>query len=171
MRKWQLFSVVGLGLIGLNSPVLASDTVATGSCATFMQQGDTDPATATSDLSTLKVCMADCDQLSSFEAISACRKSLNNLYYASVAQTIESDLNEKTAQNNAAQDNALSNATLLAHIKAMQQQQQQQQQNTAPEQPAPEQTAPANNDAAADTSTSSATNPATPVGPPDDVRW
>lgn len=169
MRKWQLFSVVGLGLIGLNSPVLASDTIATGSCATFMQQGDTDPATPTSDVSTLKICMAECDQLSSFETISACRKSLNNLYFASVAQTIESDLNEKTAQNNAAQDSAQSSAALLAHIKALQQQQQQQ--NMAPEQTAPEQTAPANNDAAADTSASSTTAPATPVGPPDDVRW
>lgn len=119
MHKWQIVSVVSLSLIGLCGPVLASDANAiaptndTMGCAGLIQQGDVDPPVPTSDLHSVQVCISHCDSLyrglgdqgrfiEMVVGANYCRKSLNNLYYASVAQTITEQLNQQTELQQAA---------------------------------------------------------------------
>ncbi len=138
MHKWQLLSIVGLSCISLGGPAFASDTNAllptndTQGCSALIQQGDVDPPVPTNDLHTLQTCRDSCDLLykslgdqgrveDMLRGSSYCRKSLNNLYFSSVAQTINDQLNQKTQQQQAEQQQAFLEK-VSAMIKAKQDQ-------------------------------------------------
>lgn len=111
MRKWRLLSIVGLTALGLSGSALASDANAllptndTLGCAGFIQQGAVNPPVPTNDLQTLQTCINSCDTLyKSLRGTNYCHESLNNLYYASVAQTVTSQLNQQTKQHKAEEE-------------------------------------------------------------------
>ncbi len=176
MRKRPLLlSIVSLGLLSLSSYALAGDITAvlppndTSGCTALIQQGDSDPAIPTSDLHTLQICMNNCDTLyrpfgdqkrytDMLAGTAYCRKSLNNLYFSSIAQSINDDLDVRTQQQNAANP-----YSLIEQIKAQQTKakQNQLQNNANSSTPAPESSEP--------------TTPTNKVTPPpvstDGINW
>lgn len=175
MRKWPLFCIAGLTCLGLSGPAAASDEKAIPPaligmmCMPLIQQGNAIPAAPSNNLNTIKVCMANCDTIyqslgnagrieEMMLSTNNCRKSLNNLYFASVAQTITEQLDQQSKQKNA------NNSAMPAAFAAMILQQQQQQKNkdeiTHPDA-----------DANTETSTPPANPPPQPSGPPDNVNW
>jgi hypothetical protein len=182
MRKWPLLLALSLSGLGLYVPAFAADdnavmptAAAALMCMPLVQQGDAIPPRATTHLDTLKLCMNNCDSLyqpladqghleEMLRGASNCRKSLNNLYFASVAQTITDQLNQDTQQK---QDGAKQSAfeTLSA---AMLMKRQAQQAQTHPEvediQPM--------NDASIHTDTPAPpANPQPSPGPADNINW
>ena len=91
-------------------------------------------AKATTHLDTLKICMNNCDTIyqplgdqGHFEEMlrgaNNCRKSLNNLYFASVGQTITDQLNQETRQKQTGEKQSafeLLSATMLMKQQAQQ---------------------------------------------------
>ncbi len=78
------------------------------------------------DLHTLQICMNNCDTLyrpfgdqkrytDMLNGTAYCRKSLNNLYFSSIAQNINDDLDIRTQQQNAANP-----YSIIEQIKAQQ---------------------------------------------------
>ncbi len=135
LKKWQLLTVC-IGLLGVSWQALAADnaqflpTDDKNGCAAFIQNGDMDlpPPVLSSDIARLQLCMASCNDLyqslgkkaglsEMLRGVSYCRKSLNNLYYASVSQTIYDQLDAQTQQ-----DNAVKKAQLANKIKQWAQQ-------------------------------------------------
>jgi len=178
MHKWQLYSVVSLSLIGLYGSALASDVNAiaptndTLGCAGLIQQGDTDPPIPTRDLRSLQICMNNCDGLyrtlgdhdrftDMMRGANYCRKSLNNLYFASIAQTVTEQLDHQTELQRAAEQQSVLD-TVSQLIK--QQQQQQQNQQAAETHPAENQTTDTH-------TTTSATPPAQPPVSLENINW
>lgn len=119
-NKWQVALAFSSSLLifGFSHSAMAADINAvlptndSSNCTALIQQGDAVPTLPTTDLHGLQICMNSCDILyrslgdqkryTEMLAGSAyCRKSLNNLYYASIAQDINDDLDTKTQQNSA----------------------------------------------------------------------
>ncbi len=182
MRKWPLLLALSLSGLGLYTFAFAADEnvmsaqTAALVCMPLVQQGDAIPPRPTTHLDTLKICMNNCDAIyqtlgdqGHFEEMlrgaNNCRKSLNNLYFASVGQTITDQLNQETRQKQTTEKQSafeLLSATLL-----MKQQAQQPQAH-----PAVEDTQPVDDDASTHTNA-----PATPVntqpspGSSDNINW
>jgi|GEM_PF-5978324 len=176
MRKWSLINVISFSLMGLCAHALAASsnnilpTNDTLGCTRLIQQGDVTPPVPTTDLTTLQNCMQNCDIL--YKALGEkgqtaemiygtnyCRKSLSNLYFASVSQTISSQLDQQTQQQQANQQQSLQDK-LASIIK----QQQQQTQSTA---------GATQTDEADDTNKATGSAPANPkpITFPDNVKW
>ncbi len=179
MHKWQLLGIVSLGCIGLWGPCLANDAGALlpnhdmMGCSVLIQQGSANPPSLNPsvDMNTLQTCLDNCDSLykdlgdqghmeDMFRGSNYCRKSLNNLYYSSVAQTINEQLDQQTQQQHADQQQTLLEK-VAGLIKQNQQQNQQSNQMTVnnPSEPTPAPTTPP------------ASAPQQPVAPLDNIKW
>lgn len=177
MHKWQLLGVVGLSCMGLSSLSLASDadsllpTNDSQGCAALIQRGAVNPPEATSDLERVKLCTNLCDQLyqslgdagridAMLRGSNYCRKSLNNLYFSSVAQTINDQLNQQSQQQQADQQQAF-----LDKVTAMIKQNQQNQPDAGGNTNEPAQATPP--------AQQPVTTPPPPehIGPPEGVNW
>lgn len=178
MHKWRLLTIASVCGIGLTGPVWAGDPNAIAppndsqGCASLIQQGDANPPAPTSNLNTLQICMNSCDKMYAslgktgrnadmLRGVSYCRKSLNNLYFASVAQTINSQLSIQTQQQSAMQQQS----ALSQMMKLLQEQQTQQQPQSAAQ--------PLENPSDSDepAATSQPQPQQQPLGPPDNVNW
>lgn len=126
MGKWQLLGIAGVCGLGLssfafagnstvNTDILPSDD--SGGCTALIKQGDANPPTPTTDLSTLETCMRSCELLykslgeqgrttDMLMGTAYCHKSLNNLYFSSIAATIDDQLNQHTQQQQSDQEQA-----------------------------------------------------------------
>ena len=181
MHKWPLFIVAGISSLGLSGLAIADSEAIlplqdTLGCTQLIQQGAMNPPVVNqpvspSDLAHLKSCMNNCDELygsygergreeDMMIGATFCRQSLNNLYFSSIAQTINDDLNQQTSKSKEADQQSMFEK-LAATIKQQQQQQQQQNQATQNEQNTND-----NYSASAPTPVS-----ATPIGPSDNVKW
>jgi hypothetical protein len=140
MGKWQLLGIVSISCMGLsglavagsssiNTNILPSDD--TAGCTALIKQGDANPPTPTADLSTLQTCMASCELLykslgeqgrttDMLLGTAYCHKSLNNLYFSSIAATINDQLDQQTQKQETDQEQAF-----LDKISAMVKQKQQ----------------------------------------------
>lgn len=140
MGKWQLLGIVSIscmslsglamaGNSGINTNILPTDD--TAGCTTLIKQGDTNPPTPTNDLSSLQTCMRSCELLykslgeqgrttDMLTGTAYCHKSLNNLYFSSIAATINDQLNQQTQKQETDQEQAF-----LDKISAMVKQKQQ----------------------------------------------
>jgi hypothetical protein len=180
MLKNGLLMVVGIGLLSLSAFALADNssllpTDDKNNCSALIQQGDVDPPVPTRDIATLQICMASCNDLyqslskkgqlaDMLKGASFCRRSLNNLYFASVSQNIYEQLNEQTQQENAVKALIASKLKQKAPANNTSNYNNNTNNNTISD----------NNDVSEPTSstnTNSANSTATPKGPPEDVNW
>jgi hypothetical protein len=181
MYKWQRLAIAGLSGISLWAPAFAGDPAAifpkqdTLGCTALIKQGDANPAMPSADLSTLQTCMRSCDRLYAgfgdqgryvdmIHGAAYCRKSLNNLYFASVSEVINNQLDAQTQQKAAAQQQM----TMDYITKLLQQRQQQSPQATQPATPAPNNTTQPQEPEYTPAPTP---QPQPVLGPPDNVNW
>ncbi len=179
-KKWPFF-IVCLGMLGVSWQALADNaqilpTDDKNGCSALIQQGDVDPAVPTRDIATLQLCMASCNDMyqslskegrlsDMLRGASYCRQSLNNLYYASVAQNIYEQLDAQTQQENMAKK-----ALLSSKLKQLSEQRpannsqnnSQNKNNNNNNNNSANEASDTNSNSTADTS---------PKGPPEDVNW
>lgn len=178
MRKWPLLLALSLSGLSLYTGAFAADengamptAAAALVCMPLVQQGDAIPPKTTTHLDTLKLCMNNCDTLyqpladqGHFEEMlrgaSNCLKSLNNLYFASVGQTITDQLNQETQQKQTGEKQSAFEQ--MTAIMMMQQ---------AQAHPAVEDTQPVNNAPTHTDTPAPPVNPQPPSGFSDNINW
>jgi hypothetical protein len=174
MRKWPLFVTLGFSTLGLCVSAFAVDnnTLPVGGalvCMPLIQNGNAIPPVTTTHLDTLKFCMNNCDSLfqtlgdqghtdAMLRSTNDCRRSLSNLYYASVSQVITDQLNQQTKQQQATDQQSIFERVSAAMAIKQHAQDQEETPHTANTSPA---SAPA----------SVPTNPPPVAGPSDNINW
>ncbi len=105
----------GLGLMSLNHYALAAELNAvlptndSAGCTALIKRGDADLPSPTSNLTGLQSCLSSCDQMyrslgdqgrlrDMLQGVSYCRKTLNNLYFASIYKSNRDKLIEESQQ-------------------------------------------------------------------------